>query len=61
MKVSFVAGFGPVESADAVAEVERELVAHGHRLLRPTREGPWQVTARFLSPEGRLVAVSYTP
>jgi catechol 2,3-dioxygenase-like lactoylglutathione lyase family enzyme len=51
-----------VESHEAVADAERELVASGHRLLRATTQEPWkQTTARFLSPEGLLVGISYTP
>lgn len=51
-----------VGSAEEVANAERELVSKGHRLLRATKTEEWgQTTARFLSPEGLLVGVSYTP
>lgn len=51
-----------VESAEAVATAAGELAAAGHRMLRGAHEEPWgQTTARFLSPEGLLVGVTYTP
>ena len=51
-----------VASAEAVAEAADELVAAGHRQIRGAQEEPWrQTTARFLSPEGLLVGISYTP
>jgi catechol 2,3-dioxygenase-like lactoylglutathione lyase family enzyme len=51
-----------VESAEAVAEAARELVAKGHRLLRDVRTEEWkQTTARLQSPEGLLVGISFTP
>lgn len=51
-----------VESADAVAAAVEELRAKGHRVLREAHEEPWgQTTARFLSPEGLLVGITFTP
>jgi catechol 2,3-dioxygenase-like lactoylglutathione lyase family enzyme len=51
-----------VESADAVAAAVEEMRAAGHRVLRDAHEEPWgQTTARFLSPEGLLVGITFTP
>ena len=51
-----------VESPEAVATAAAELSAAGHRMLRGAHEEPWgQTTARFLSPEGLLVGVTFTP
>jgi catechol 2,3-dioxygenase-like lactoylglutathione lyase family enzyme len=51
-----------VESPQAVAEAVEELRTAGHRVLREAHEEPWgQTTARFLSPEGLLVGVTFTP
>lgn len=51
-----------VESAAAVATAVDELRAKGHRVLREAHEEPWgQTTARFLSPEGLLVGITFTP
>jgi catechol 2,3-dioxygenase-like lactoylglutathione lyase family enzyme len=51
-----------LESADAVAAAVEELRARGHRVLREAHEEPWgQTTARFLSPEGLLVGLTFTP
>ena len=51
-----------VESADAVADAERELIAKGYQVLRETKTEEWkQTTARLQSPEGLLVGISYTP
>jgi hypothetical protein len=48
-----------------VADVEtatQELQAQGYQLLVTARKEPWgQTITRFLSPEGLLVGVSYTP
>lgn len=45
-----------VEQASAVLE-ER-----GYRLLRRNKKEPWgQIVSRFLSPEGLLVGVTFTP
>lgn len=49
------------EVADVAAAAD-ELVARGQRLLHSPRTEPWgQTVARFLSPDGLLVAVSHTP
>ncbi len=51
-----------VESPQAVAEAVEELRTAGHRVLREAHEEPWgQTTARFLSPEGLLVGITFTP
>jgi catechol 2,3-dioxygenase-like lactoylglutathione lyase family enzyme len=51
-----------VASPEAVAEAVDELRAAGHRVLREAHEEPWgQTTARFLSPEGLLVGITFTP
>jgi catechol 2,3-dioxygenase-like lactoylglutathione lyase family enzyme len=51
-----------VESADAVTAAAKELEAKGVRLLCGPREEPWgQTVLRFLSPEGLLIGVTYTP
>jgi catechol 2,3-dioxygenase-like lactoylglutathione lyase family enzyme len=51
-----------VDSPAAVAEAANELEAAGYRLLSGAREEPWgQTTSHFLSPEGLLVGVTYTP
>jgi catechol 2,3-dioxygenase-like lactoylglutathione lyase family enzyme len=48
-----------VEDVAAAAE---ELRANGYRLIHDAQTEPWgQITARVLSPEGLLVAVSYAP
>ncbi|MGH2449373.1 MAG: VOC family protein, partial [Chloroflexota bacterium] len=45
-----------------VGQATRELQAHGHRILADKRVEPWgQTVSRFLSPEGLLVGVTYTP
>jgi catechol 2,3-dioxygenase-like lactoylglutathione lyase family enzyme len=51
-----------VASPQEVAEAVDELRAAGHRVLREAHEEPWgQTTARFLSPEGLLVGITFTP
>ena len=48
-----------VEDIDSATE---ELTRLGYKLLVSVRREPWgQVVSRFLSPEGILVAVTYTP
>jgi catechol 2,3-dioxygenase-like lactoylglutathione lyase family enzyme len=45
-----------------VAAAAEELRQRGYRLIHGVRTEPWtQITARLLSPEGLLVAVSYAP
>jgi catechol 2,3-dioxygenase-like lactoylglutathione lyase family enzyme len=47
---------------DDVEAAAKELEASNHRPLHPTKKEPWgQTIARFLSPEGLLVGVCYTP
>jgi catechol 2,3-dioxygenase-like lactoylglutathione lyase family enzyme len=47
---------------DAVQAAADEAGVAGHELLHPPREEPWgQTVARFLSPEGLIVGLSYTP
>jgi catechol 2,3-dioxygenase-like lactoylglutathione lyase family enzyme len=46
----------------AVSEGARELRSRGYRILHDAKTEPWgQVVARFLSPEGALVGLSYAP
>jgi len=48
-----------VEDIDSATE---ELGRLGYKLLVSVRKEPWgQIVSRFLSPEGILVAVTYTP
>ena len=50
--------------ADAAAEgpAARELEQAGYELLHPPREEPWgQTVARFQSPDGAIVGISYAP
>jgi catechol 2,3-dioxygenase-like lactoylglutathione lyase family enzyme len=45
-----------------VAEAAQELEARGYRLLHGARTEPWgQTVARFLSPEGAILGISYAP
>jgi catechol 2,3-dioxygenase-like lactoylglutathione lyase family enzyme len=51
-----------VGSSDEVADAAAELEQGGHSLLHGSRVEPWgQTVARMLSPEGVIVAVSFTP
>jgi catechol 2,3-dioxygenase-like lactoylglutathione lyase family enzyme len=51
-----------VDSPGAVADAVAELKAAGFEVLRDAREEPWgQTTARFTSPEGLLLGITYTP
>ena len=51
-----------VESAESVTEAADELTAKGYELLAPVRTEPWgQVVARFQTPEGLLIGVTFTP
>lgn len=51
-----------VEDEPAVAVAAAELEAAGYRLLVGPKTEPWgQTVARLLSPEGLLIAVSFTP
>ncbi|KAA9000585.1 glyoxalase [Affinibrenneria salicis] len=47
---------------DDVAQASRILQQHGYQLLIENRLEPWgQTVSRFLSPEGILTGVTYTP
>jgi hypothetical protein len=47
---------------DSVAGATAELESKGYQMLVNNRKEPWgQVVSRFLSPEGLLVGVTYTP
>lgn len=47
---------------DNVAEATAELERRGYRMLVNNKTEPWgQTVSRFLSPEGLLVAVAFTP
>ena len=48
--------------AAAVEAAVQELKAKGQDFIHEARTEPWgQVTARFMSPEGVLVTLSYAP
>lgn len=45
-----------------VAQATEFLEGHGYRMLVKNKEEPWgQTVTRFLSPEGLLVGITYTP
>ena len=47
---------------DNVEKATAELESKGHKLLVKNKKEPWgQVVSRFLSPEGLLVGVTFTP
>lgn len=47
---------------DNVDEATTELERQGYRMLIRNRQEPWgQTVSRFISPEGLLVGVSFTP
>ena len=47
---------------DSVEEASAELESRGYRMLVNDKKEPWgQTVSRFLSPEGLLVGVTYTP
>lgn len=51
-----------LESPDAVGLAVEELKAKGIRFVHESRLEPWgQTVARFLSPEGLLIGLSYAP
>jgi catechol 2,3-dioxygenase-like lactoylglutathione lyase family enzyme len=46
----------------AVTAAVEEMQAAGHRFVHEARQEPWgQTLARFLSPEGLLIGLSYAP
>ena len=51
-----------VADAEAVAAAADELEAAGYSLLHAARTEPWgQTVARFLSPEGAILGISFAP
>ena len=47
---------------DDVEKATRELEAQGHRMLVRNKKEPWgQTVSRFLTPEGLLVGITFTP
>jgi catechol 2,3-dioxygenase-like lactoylglutathione lyase family enzyme len=51
-----------LENIDAVHAAVEEMKAAGQRFVHEVRTEPWgQTTARFISPEGVLIGLSYAP
>ena len=51
-----------VANQAAVEQAARELESRGYSLLHAARTEPWgQTVARFLSPEGAILGISYAP
>ena len=47
---------------DDVAKATRELEAQGYRMLVKNKKEPWgQTVSRFITPEGLLVGITFTP
>jgi hypothetical protein len=47
---------------DDVEKATRELEAQGHRMLVKNKREPWgQTVSRFITPEGLLVGITFTP
>jgi hypothetical protein len=47
---------------DNVEKATRELEAQGHRMLVKNKKEPWgQTVSRFITPEGLLVGITFTP
>lgn len=47
---------------DDVEKATAELESHGYQMLVKNRKEPWgQTVSRFLSPEGILVGITFTP
>lgn len=47
---------------DNVERATRELESHGHRMLVKNKKEPWgQIVSRFITPEGLLVGITFTP
>src|SRR5215472_4270391 len=47
---------------DSVEEATAALESHGHRMLVKNKKEPWgQIVSRFISPEGLLVGITFTP
>ena len=48
--------------ADSVEKATTELESNGYKMLVKNRKEPWgQVVSRFLSPEGLVVGITFTP
>ncbi len=47
---------------DSVEKATTALAARGYRMLVKSKKEPWgQIVSRFLSPEGLLVGITFTP
>ena len=47
---------------DSVEEATTALAARGYRMLVKNKKEPWgQIVSRFLSPEGLLLGITFTP
>jgi hypothetical protein len=47
---------------DNVEQATRELESQGHRMLIKNKKEPWgQTVSRFITPEGLLVGITFTP
>lgn len=47
---------------DSVEKATTALAARGYRMLVENRKEPWgQIVSRFLSPEGLLIGITFTP
>lgn len=47
---------------DSVEEATAALESSGHRMLVKNKKEPWgQIVSRFISPEGLLVGITFTP
>jgi hypothetical protein len=47
---------------DSVEQATAELESRGYRMLVKSRKEPWgQAVSRFISPEGLLVGITFTP
>ena len=47
---------------DSVERATMALAARGHRMLVKNKKEPWgQIVSRFLSPEGLLLGITFTP
>jgi hypothetical protein len=47
---------------DSVQKATAYLESHGYRMLIKNKKEPWgQTVSRFLSPEGLLIGITYTP
>lgn len=47
---------------DDVEKATREIEAQGHRMLVKNKREPWgQTVSRFITPEGLLVGITFTP